>query len=111
MKIFLIFSCFLLKETVFLKNTPLSAEQERPDFTRRVFGAAKDVDYCLTNQDGIKAVNVMLQRSSDVGSGVATGFASRGNRSAIDSGKRNSSSRERSFAEQKRHRTGSADRT
>ena len=81
-------------------------EQECPDFTNRVLGTGRDVNDCLTNQDEIRATNIMLKRSSsDVGSGVATGFASRGNRSTIDSGKRNSLSRERSFAEQKKHRT------
>ena len=79
-------------------------EQECPDFTNRVLGAGRDVKDCLTNQDEIRATNIMLKRNSDVGFGVATGFASRGNRSTIDSGKRNSLSRERSFAEQKKHR-------
>ena len=76
-------------------------EQECPDFTNRVLDAARDVNDCLTNQDEIRATNVTLKRGSDVRSGVATGFASRGNRSTNDSGKRNSLSRERSFAEQK----------
>ena len=58
-------------------------EQECPDFTNRVLDAARDVNDCLTNQDEIRATYVMLKRSSDVGSGVATGFALRGNRSSM----------------------------
>ena len=87
------------------KHTDREIVEKYKQITNRVLDAGRDVNDCLTNQDEIRATNIMLKRSSDVGSGVATGFASRGNRSTIDSGKRNSLSRERSFAEQKKRRT------
>ena len=43
----------------------------------------------------------MISHSSHAGFAAATGLASRGNRSSIDAGKRNSLTRERAFAELK----------
>ena len=69
---------------------------------KRLLGAGKEANEMLSRQDEFRALQAMLDHSH-AGSGVATGLGSRGNRSSIDSGKRNSLSRERSFAEFKNH--------
>ena len=45
----------------------------------------------------------MISHSSHAGFAAATGLASRGNRSSIDAGKRDSLTRERAFAELENH--------
>jgi hypothetical protein len=68
----------------------------------RVLGVSKEAEEMLSRREEFRAIQAMLDHVH-AGSGVATGLGSRGNRSSIDSGKRNSLSREHSFAEFKSH--------
>jgi hypothetical protein len=69
----------------------------------RVHAVSKEVSDLVKCRDEFTVMAKMIDGGSHAGSAAATGLASRGNRSSIDAGKRNSLTRERSFAELENH--------
>ena len=69
----------------------------------RVHAMSKEAASLLKCRDELTVMAKMIDGGSHAGSVAATGLASRGNRSSIDAGKRNSLTRERSFAELENH--------
>ena len=69
----------------------------------RVHAVSKEVSDLVKCRDEFAVMAKMIDGGSHAGSAAATGLASRGNRSSIDAGKRNSLTRERSFAELENH--------
>ena len=69
----------------------------------RVHTMSKEVSDLVKCRDEFTVMAKMIDGGSHAGSAAATGLASRGNRSSIDAGKRNSLTRERSFAELENH--------
>ena len=64
---------------------------------------SKEAASLLKCRDELTVMAKMIDDGSHTGSAAASGLASRGNRSSIDAGKRNSLTRERSFAELENH--------
>ena len=62
-----------------------------------------EVSNLVQRRDELRVMAKMIDGGSHGGSAAATGLASRGNRSSIDAGKRNSLTRERAFAELENH--------
>jgi len=81
-------------------------EKKKPvdkEWLDRVHTMSKEVSDLVKRRDELTDMAKMIDDSSHAASAVATGLASRGSRSSIDAGKRNSLTRERSFAEFKNH--------
>ena len=81
-------------------DEPKSFDTEWVD---RVHTMSMEVSNVVQRGDDFTVMSKMINHSSHAGSAAATGLASRGNRSSIDAGKRNSLTRERSFAELENH--------
>ena len=73
------------------------------EWLNRVHAMSTEAASLVKCRDELKVMAKMIDGGSHAGSAATTGLASRGNRSSIDAGKRNSLTRERPFAELENH--------
>ena len=89
-----------------LERVLASLREPKPldkEWLDRMHAVSTEVLELVQCRDELAVMANMIDDSSHAASAPATGLAPRGNRSNIDAGKRNSLTRERSFAEMKNH--------